>query len=754
MKGHPPKRALQFLRWYCRADCLDEVEGDLLEIFQEQYEVSPNKAKRQFTWSVIRHFRPEFIRSFRLNVHPNSIAMFRNYLKTGWRNMARHKVYSAINIGGLTLGLAACMVIALFIRHEISYDEHYPDADRLYRVIGAFNIGGELSKNTYFPAPMAAALKKDFPEIESTGRLLASDLVNTKSKIRRADKTENIFEENIVYADQELVKMLGLHFTNGNIDRALDEPNTIAISKSKAEKYFPGEDPLGKNLVLNDDLSKPYRIGGVFDDLPSHSHLQFEFVLTMTGKELWPGEQTEWRANIYHNYLKVRSGTDKQQLEKKLTAGIIQTYMLASWTKGGMKNAKELANNVHIELQPVSDIHLKSKGIHDGLIHGDIRLIWIFGAVACFVLIIAGINFINLSTARSSTRAKEIGLRKVVGSLRRNLVTQFLTESVLFSFISLLLATAITWLVLPRFNEFFDTNLLFPWKEWWLAPIVIIAAFIVGIMAGLYPSIYLSGFMPVKVFKGGFTKGCKNASMRNTLVVFQFCTSIILIIGTLIVYRQLNFILNRDSGFSKDQVLLIHGTGTIGDRLPAFKNELLTLPGVSSVSISEFLPTTETTRRGYGIWKKGKQNLENPVGAQLWPVDQDYIKTLGMQIVEGRDFNNKMGADSNKVVINQAMVKALGWDNPLGREITSGGETWQIIGVVKDFHFESLTENIEPLCLTIGNSPSIVSVRVNTNNMQPVVKAVESSWSKFVPNESFRYGFLDQSLYGDRKSVV
>lgn len=744
----PPKLAQQFLLWFLRDDLAEEVLGDLDEQFYTVLEeTSTVRAKVNYWYQVFHYLRPFAIRNLKSTYYPNHYTMYRSYFKVGWRNLVRHKMYSSIKIGGLALGIAACLLITLFIQHELSYDKHYSDGDRIYRVIGVYNIKGEILKNTYFPAVMASVLKDDFSEVEATGHFISSELMGGESQVlRRADKVENIHEEGFIYADQGLLDILQPHFVNGNLSQVLNEPNTIAISKSKAEKYFPNEDPLGKTLILNDDETQPYIIRGVFEDFPTTSHFQYDFLLTITGTESFTGDHTTWRRNIYHTYIKVQPGTDAMLLASKLTEGIVKTYMLSGWREGGMVNAEELANNVTLELQPISDIHLRSAGIHDGLNHGDIRFVWLLGTIAGFILIIACINFINLSTAKSANRAKEVGLRKVVGSFRINLINQFLTESVLFSFLSFILALLLSWLLLPYFNELAAKSLVFPWKEWGLFPLIVTAAVFVGILAGLYPSLYLSGFKPIQVLKGGVSRGSKSSKMRSILVIFQFTTSTILIIGTFIIYQQLDFILNKDVGFDKEQVLLIQGANTMGEQLPTFKNELLKLADVENVSVSDYLPIAGAKRNGNSLWKEGRKEVDSPVGGQIWFVDHDYIKTMGMDIVEGRDFNTAIASDSQAVIINQTMSKELGLDDPIGQEITNGGQAMQVIGVVEDFHFESLTENIRPLCLAIGNSASVVSVKVNNADISQVIEGVSSVWDRFSPNEAFRYTFLDESF--------
>ncbi|MGZ5133904.1 MAG: ABC transporter permease [Flavitalea sp.] len=679
--------------------------------------------------------------------------MFRNYLKIALRQLLKQKMYSAIKIGGFALGIAACLLIALFIRNELSYDSSYPNADRIYRIVGEFNDNGVIDKGTSTPAPMAQVLKTDFPEIEKVGRLMPNSLFPGAGSnyLRAIDQQQNNYENGFTYADQAILDILNIPMVYGNREHALDEPNTIVISKKKADKYFPNQNPVGKSILLNDDKNRPYKISGVMHDFPPTSHLQYDFLLTLTGIEFWPGEQSTWRASNYDNYVLLRTGTDVSRFEKKITSAILKNYVIPSMQLQGNKDVEKVKKSASLHLQPVKNIHLKSFDIDDGLSHGDIRFIWLFGAIACFILIIACINFINLSTAKSANRAKEVGLRKVVGSHRTSLVQQFLTESLLFSFLSFIIGMLLARLLLPYFNLLAAKSLSIPWNEWWLIPIVITSSIIIGIVAGIYPSFYLSSFKPINVLKGQLSRGSKNSTLRNGLVVFQFTTSIILIISTFVIYNQMQFILNTKLGFNKDQVILIEGTNTLGNDVKNFKNELLKLPQVESVSISDFLPVAGTKRNGNTFWNEGKIKEESGTDSQFWIVDEDYVNTLGMKIIAGRNFSSKMPSDSQAVIINQTLANQLNLKDPIGKRITNGN-AFQVVGVVEDFHFESMRDNIEGLCMSLGSSPSIVSVKINTANIRNLVPSVTSLWKKFAPGQPIRYNFLDESfanMYAD-----
>jgi len=677
--------------------------------------------------------------------------MIKNYFKIALRNLSKQKMYSSIKIGGFALGIAACLLIALFISDELSYDRHFPDGDRIYRVVLGYNDNGNIGKGATFPAPFANTLKEDYPEVLQVGRLNCTEFFGAGSKeIRRDDKEQNTYEEGFVYADQGLLDIFQIPMVYGNKAHALDEPGTIVISKRKADKYFPNENPIGKTFIINNDVSKPYKITGVMD-FPTHSHIQNDFLLTLTGG-FYPGEQTNWRSSSYYTYVKLRTGTDVAQLETKF-ADIIKKYIIPSERQEGNVDAEKLSKRLSYKLQPVSDIYLKSEDIQDGLTHGDIRFVWLFGIIAGFILVIACINFINLSTAKSANRAKEVGLRKTVGCSRGNLIGQFLTESLLYSFLSFILGMMLAEVLLPYFNMLSAKSLVVPWAEWWwVLPLLSFSSVIIGILAGLYPSFYLSSFKPVSVLKGSLSRGSKSSNMRSALVIFQFTVSIILIIGTLIIYRQVGYILNKKVGFDKEQVLLLHGASTMGDQITTFKNELLKLSEVENVSISDYLPIAGTKRDGNGFWKEGKTKTESPFYGQFWRVDHDYIKTMGMNILKGRDFSIDMPTDSKAAIINQTLARGLGLENPIGKRIANSFETFEVIGVVEDFHFESLKEEIGGICLTLGNSPNIISVKVNTSDMSRLIQSVTGIWNKFSVNQPIRYTFMDESfamMYAD-----
>jgi putative ABC transport system permease protein len=595
---------------------------------------------------------------------------------------------------------------------------------------------------------MASALAAEFPEVEKSGRFMDSRLFNLagSNQVRRADLLQNTYEEGFAFADQSMLDILKIPMLYGKREEALAKPKTLVISKTKAEKYFPGQNPVGKTLIMNDDIQDAYTIGGVTEDFPATSFLKYDFLLTMTGHELWKGEQSTWMASNYPTYVLLKKGADVKRFEEKLS--LIKTkYFVPAVQAQGLTEIVELINQSKLLTQPIGDVYLHSAEVNDRLQKGDIRYVWLFGAIAIFILLIASVNFINLATSKSANRAKEVGLRKVVGSLRQSLVAQFLTESLIYSFISFILGFLIAILCLPAFQSLSAKNFAMPWREWWLFPVLIGAAIVVGIFAGLYPAFYLSSFRPIEVLKGKLSRGSKNAYLRNGLVVFQFATSIVLIIGTIVIYNQTHLILNRKVGFDKDQVLLLQGTNTLGERISSFKNELLQSSQIKSISIGDYYPVEHTKRNGNTFFPEGKSKEGINIPAQKWEVDHDYIRTMGMHLLKGREFSKDLASDSQAAIINKTMALKLGLKNPVGEKIENGWQKFTVIAVVEDFNYESMRQEVQPLCLTLGKyNSSIIAVKIAGNNTKDILQYTAAVWKRYSPNQPFRYTFLDENF--------
>jgi putative ABC transport system permease protein len=746
----PPKLAKRLLLLFLRDDLQEEVLGDLDEKFYS--EKSQRRARFNYWYQVFSYLRPFAMRKKRY--HPlTHIDMLKNYLTVAWRNLLKHPMYSTINIGGFAFGIAACALLAVYIHGELSYDKHYVNGDRIYRVIGHGIWDGQEYPGLHFSHPFGDVLKESFPEIEEVGYY--NSVVNFgagSNEVRRTDRAENTHEEKLVYFNQGLLDVLELQFIHGNPSKALTDPRTVVITGSTAIRYFGDEDPVGKSIILNDDPNKVYAITGVVKDFHAYSHLNFDFMLTANEDIGFAGERTSWCCNNYINYVRLRSGVDPKDFGDKI-APLVRTYTLADAKKrNAVADEQSWINSFHYSLQPLSRTYLNTEGYHDDLNHGDIRFIWLFGSIAVFILFLACINFINLSTARSANRAKEVGIRKAIGSLRSWVVRQFLAESFMFSLIALVIGLMLAQLMIPFFNNLVGKSLSFPWTQWWLIPSLLAAAILIGFIAGIYPAFYLSAFMPAKVLKGGLATGARNSSVRSVLVIFQFTISIVLIVGTIVIGRQMTYALNKDLGFDKNDVMVLHGTVTLGDKNVPFKNELMKLSQVKSVSISNYLPVDDGKRDGGTTTIEGK---EGELHSQQWEVDTDYVKTMGFKVIRGRDFDSRLISDSAAMIINESMAKQFGETDPIGLRVANYSGKYTIVGIVEDFHFHTLTQQIAPVSMfTTKRRANIITIKIQPGDNQSAIEAVSATWKQFSPNQPVRYEFLDDryvNTYNDVK---
>ena len=671
--------------------------------------------------------------------------ILKNNIKLAWRSFKRDRLYSWVKISSLATGIAACILITLYIGHELSYNTYYENTDRIFRVYRQGEYQGEIWKGTSMPAPLYKVLEDEYPEIEKVGRINSSELFGAGShQVRKGDGINNSFEEGFAFADQATLEILESKFIYGNPQNALIDAGDVVISKSKADKLFPNENPVGKTLILNNNTQNPLKITGVFEDFPDNTHLDYHFFIALYFNIFGPGERTRWIQSNYDTYVLVKQGTDIQALENKLK-DIVTKYLGPALVNGGYINKEDIHKN-DFGLQPIKDIHLRSGEIRDGRLHGDIRFIWIFAAIAACIIILACINFINLSLAKSDSRAKEAGFRKTVGAKRNSIVTQFLSESMLYSMVSVFAGLLLAWFFLPYFNTLSSKSLTMPFTEWWFFPLVLLVITLIGLFAGIYPSLFLSGVKPVKAIKGDLKQSGKISGVYRGLVVFQFAASIMLIIGAGIVLSQMNYIVTKDLGFKKEQVLVLKGTNTLGDRIETFKSELLTLSNIQSVSISNYLPIEGTMRNGNTYWNEGERSTGEPVGAQNWRIDHDYIETLGMEIVEGRNFSKEISSDQNAVIINREMARRLHLEEPVGKLLDHFGTIIEIVGVIEDFHFNNMKEQVGPLCLHLGTSTEKMSVKISTADISNTLLAIEEKWADFSPNQPIRYRFLDDEF--------
>lgn len=670
--------------------------------------------------------------------------MFKNYFKVALRSLWKSKGFSAINIFGLAIGLATCLLITLYVVDELSYDHYNKKAERIYRINSDIKFGGGDLRLTVTSDPMGAVLKKDYPQVEEYTRVYNSE----GSKLVKKGN-QYITEERIAYVDSTFFRVFTLPAISGDTETALNEPNTVVLTESSSKKYFNTTDVVGKTIEISNN---PYKITAVIKDIPRTSHFNFGFLLSMDNVNYQWGS---FLSNNFQTYIVLQKGVDYKAFEKNFIT-VIDKYLLPQAKQfmqiNSMDDFKKAGNKLEYTLMPLLDIHLHSDRFPELGTNGNIQYVYIFSAVALFVLLIACINFMNLSTARSANRAKEVGIRKVLGTEKKTLVQQFLLESILTVIIALIIGIGIAALVLPLFNDVSAKS--FSAKDFVSGRIVLfilLVPFVVGVLAGIYPAFFLSRFKPVTVLKGSSVGIFKKSNLRSVLVVVQFATSIILIIGTVVVYRQLQYIQNKNLGFNKEQVLIINGTGALQKNAEVFKNEVRNLPGVTSASFTGYLPVSSSARSDNSFSKSAVMDSKTGVNMQRWTVDYDYINTLGMQMIQGRNFSKEFGSDSSGVIVNETAAKLLGFSSPLGEKIYTYNNrnepiAYNIIGVVKNFHFESLRQNIGPLCMMLGDARFLTSFKVSTSNIQALVKQIESKWKVMAPGMPFSYRFLDDSF--------
>ncbi|MPR34780.1 ABC transporter permease [Salmonirosea aquatica] len=673
--------------------------------------------------------------------------MIRNYLKIAWRNLRKHSFYSFLNIFGLSLGLASCLLITLYVVDELSYDQPYENVDRIYRINADLKFGGPEMRLAVAPDPMAFTLKKDYPQVEAVARLRE----NGSYLVRRNEQAENLKEDQVVFADSTFFSVFSIPLVEGNPATALTEPNTLVLSERDAAKYFGAESPLGKTLLLDNELT--YRVTGVMENLPANSHLSdLNMLLSMASRE--ESRENSWGSHNFVTYLRLREGTDALQFEKNFDT-LLEKYT-APWVKSimgaTMEDLEKSGNYLRYSLIPVRDIHLYSDRLAEISVNGNIQYVYIFSVVALFLLLIACVNFMNLATARSANRAREVGVRKALGSERSSLVAQFLTESLLLGYISLGLALLIAFVAMPFFNDLSGKQMHVPVENGIFWGALLLTGGVVGLLAGSYPAFFLSGFKAIRVLKGTLATEGKGGYLRNTLVVFQFVISVMLIIGTMIIYRQLNYIQTKTLGYDKEQVLLIDNAYALGTQTEAFRQEMLKKPGVENATVSGFMPTP-SSRTDNPFYPEGQSIQEKSVGMQSWRVDYEYVNTLGIKLLKGRAFSREFPSDSSAILINEEAARLLGYQDPIGKRIAtlinpdaSSQRVYTIIGVIKNFHYESLRKNIGALNLVLGKSSGMLALRLTSREAQGTVERAGQLWKQMAPGQPFEYRFMNDDF--------
>jgi putative ABC transport system permease protein len=671
--------------------------------------------------------------------------MLKNYLKIALRNLIKNKGYSFINIMGLAIGIACCLLILLFIQDELSYDRFHEKSDRMYRI----TLNGKLGDNEFHVAttspPLGKTLVEEYPEVEAATRINSFGFPVLRYN-------DNVFsEEKFYWVDSTFSQVFTVEFIKGDAFTALTEPHSVVLTEKMAEKYFGNEDPMGK--LLNSDNRRDYKVTGVVKEFPQNSHWHFDFLASMSSYPFTA--EPNWLNNNFITYIVLKKDFPPEQFADKLP-DVVQKYV-APYVQQVMGVSMEFLRDKGAKyeygLQPLTDIHLYSALEGELGPNSDITYIYIFAFIAAGLLLIACINFTNLATARSANRAREIGVRKTLGSNKAQLIKQFLSESLLMTFLAVIAALILIELALPSFNNLIEKQLSADYlNNYYSIPILILFILFVGLLAGGYPALYLSAFNPVKVLRKQVGKNSGKVWLRNALVVTQFAISIILFIGTIIVYNQLDFIQNKKLGFNKEQVIVVQKADDIGRFMQSFKEELKNIPGVLSVSNSNTLFGKEMGNNPYKVYGSNENKLFTVLFA-----DDKFADTYQIEMAEGRYYSNDVfPADTLAIVMNEAAVKEFGFDDPLGKKVTfMHGENdtnvpvFRVIGVMKDFNYQSLHQNIKPLIIRNyfpENFGRLVSVRVTPGDYEEKIKAIEAAWHKYAGNQAFEYFFFDEDF--------
>ncbi len=664
--------------------------------------------------------------------------MIKNYLTIALRNFRRQPGYTFLNIFGLTLGIAATLLVLLYISGETRYDTHHLKADRIFRISSDITEPDDHFRWAVTQNPLAGTLKMEYPEVEEFVRFIDN------GRTRLQYKDQFFFEEKVFLVDSTVCDVFTINFTKGNPHTALNEPNSIVLNESVANRIFGKQNPVGE--ILKTTSGREYKVTGVFENWPVQSHLIADVLISANSiPGLADPTAGSWGGFNIYSYVLLKPGTDPIALADKLP-DIITKYVAVIFDQFDIK--------IKYELLPLKSIHLNSTFEGEPEPVGQKAFLYIFGLVAFFILLIACINYMNLSTARATMRAKEVGIRKVLGSERRQLIGQFLSESILFTLLSVMASYILVFLFLPVFNNLFDLQLgrELLWSNYVLAGVVVVVV-LTGILGGSYPAFYLSAFEPMRVFKGSLSRGSGNPALRKALVIIQFAITLFMIIGTGIIYDQMNFLRNKNLGFDKEHVMVFRLQGEqTRNEYPIIRDKLLQNPKIASIG-------TCTTSPGRGYSKnliraeKSDGGMEE-YGVDLYGVDFHFFPTLGVELAAGRHFDLKYGTDStNAVMINEAMVDRFGWDDPIGKKFQFGSADTmpiqRVIGVVRNFHQRSLYEPITPLLFFPNQNNSNVHVRLKPNSPQDLkqtIATVEQAWKSIFPNTPFEFEFVDESF--------
>ncbi len=658
--------------------------------------------------------------------------MIKNYFKIAFRNLWRHKSFSLINIIGLAVGMTACFLIFMYVRFELSYDKFNKNFDHVYRLNTDIKTPNEVLHWGSASAPMGPALKADYPQVKEFARVFGySYLIESNN--------HKFQENNISFADPAIFKIFTLPFVQGNPATALNAPFSIVMTETSAKKYFGNGNAIGKSILLDGKI--PATITGVMKDVPENSHISFDMLIsesTMEKKKMI--DPTEWGNFSNYTYLLLDKSADVNKLQAQLPAFLVKHISEDKRRKG---------YNYELFLGPLSGVYMDA--VRGAPVNGSISNVYIFSVVAIFILVIACINFINLTTARASERAKEVGIRKVIGAAKSQLTKQFLGESIIICIISFLFAVLLSLLFLPMFNQLSGKTISDNVFSHGYILILFFTAVAIGFVAGIYPALVLTSFNITSVLKGRFSNSVKGIVLRRGLVVVQFTVSIVLIVGTIVVYNQLNYMRSQSLGFNKDQMMVLDfsGDSAVETRAESIKYELKQIPGVLSASASSSTPGNGNPMAYTQV--EGRSGAMESLNANLYDVDYDFISQYGIHILAGRAFSTDYPTDSTKsFIINEATLQNLGYTSPnqaIGKHFLQWGRDGKIIGVIKNFHFASLQQTIKPLALRINpHNTNVFTVKIAGGNIPATIASIQTKWKSLVPERPFSYTFLDENF--------
>jgi len=710
-------------RWILHRMLRNSVRETAIEDFDEELRAVSEKrgkfAASLWLWLQIAALTPSFV----VDQTYWSVVMLKNYLTVTVRNIFRNKGYSFINITGLATGLACCTLILLWVQDELSYDRFHENIDDIYRVVQDITFSDHSTTWGITQGPLGPSLEQDFPEI-----VLAARFKFDRERIKIGDQK---FSELGAYADQSFLGIFTYPFVHGDKSTALLEPDAVVLSETLAEKLFGAENPVGKTLVFNEQYEK--RVTGVFKDVPHNSTLQFEFLGQLEFTREYGYTVDSWGNSTFSTFVLLPHGLSREDVAGKIS--------------GHLLDKPTLEKNALLNLQPYKDIYLKSGLDYDFGGLGDMQYVYIFSIIAIFILLIACINFMNLATARSGSRAKEIGVRKVSGACRMHIISQFFGESAIMSFIAMAMGAALVVAFINPFNELAGKQLTFnPFINMELGAGLLLIAILTAVLSGSYPALFLSSFEPVKVLKGAATV-TRGAMFRKALVITQFAITITLVVCTAVVYFQLDYLRNKKLGYKKDNMLYVSMTPQITQDYNTIREELLRNPNIQKVTAMSNLPTSgfwfSNSRWEWEGMEPGTELLIRGVY-----VDIDYVDAFDMEIVDGRAFSKDMATDTIKsFIVNETAVKAMGIEKPVGKLLGRGDLMVPIIGVVKDYNYRSLRSPVEPLVLIPTKSYlTTMCMSVSMENVAETVSYVEGIWKQFEPERAFSYGFLDERL--------